>query len=609
MLQAYERTFHFKYMRERATPDHSISIFISYSRTNSDFVNRLEADLQARRFHTWVDRGRLEGGVNWLNTIQVAIDRCDVLLVVLSPEAMKSEYVLMEFRHAFHKKKLVVPLAYQPCEVTMDLNQIQWVNFQQSYERGLRDLLIALNPVGQKAPAPVFSPPGTSSPFHLPTTTEEPVLVIPQPAPPPPDADLMQLYREGLIAKSENNLERAAILWQQVLDRNPNFGNGTLAPEMEKLMKALHPIRVKRLRERADNAHNAGEWGQEIGTWKALLGLQPDDAQAKERIPIAEQNQAFAWMYQAAAQFVQEGKDAAAVAQLRMLMQYAPYYGDPASLAPNLNSKVGFTGLNLTNYVQRKEQEMQRAAQQRQLEMQNAAAQEEQRIQEFISQTRAERSTQVNKAIKRLQNYATITSTGALILFTVGAGFCGIQVAEVIHASLLTSIIGGVIGAIIGFAVIFGLIRTGVLSLCLFDKATYSIILETKGKVGLSIFKEFQKKYIVRKLEQDFKLEQWISQNNKRIFDIYLNSKDFRALAEGKVSLISEFKKRHPSSPYGEERKQNYEIYFNNYPRLPRKAICIDIYDIPYKNRNVPSAYPMEYPPPAPLPNWLNGRY
>jgi hypothetical protein len=30
------------------------------------FVDRLEADLQARNFRTWVDRRRLEGGEEWL---------------------------------------------------------------------------------------------------------------------------------------------------------------------------------------------------------------------------------------------------------------------------------------------------------------------------------------------------------------------------------------------------------------------------------------------------------------------------------------------------------------------------------------------------------------
>ena len=39
-----------------------LSIFISYSRTNNHFVDRLEADLKAHSFYPWVDRSKLEGG-------------------------------------------------------------------------------------------------------------------------------------------------------------------------------------------------------------------------------------------------------------------------------------------------------------------------------------------------------------------------------------------------------------------------------------------------------------------------------------------------------------------------------------------------------------------
>src|SRR5947209_3176557 len=123
----------------------SISVFISYARTETAFVDRLEADLQARNFRTWVDRRKLEGGQEWLDKIQRAIEQCQVLLVVLSPEAVASQYVRMEYRHAQRKGKLMIPLDYRPCpEVPLDLNDIQWINFAKPYEEGLNELLIAL---------------------------------------------------------------------------------------------------------------------------------------------------------------------------------------------------------------------------------------------------------------------------------------------------------------------------------------------------------------------------------------------------------------------------------------------------------------------------------
>src|SRR5712691_13255152 len=96
-------------------PEEPVSIFISYSRTDSEFVDRLEADLQARNFRTWVDRHKLEGGQIWLDEIEKSIEQCQVLLVVLSPASVTSQYVRMEYRYARSLDRLVIPLLYRPC--------------------------------------------------------------------------------------------------------------------------------------------------------------------------------------------------------------------------------------------------------------------------------------------------------------------------------------------------------------------------------------------------------------------------------------------------------------------------------------------------------------
>ena len=291
-------------------PETSISVFISYARKDTAFVDRLEADLQARNFRTWVDRRKLEGGQEWLDKIQKAIEQCQVLLIVLSPEAAGSNYVRMEYRHAQRKSKPMISLDYRPCpEVPMDLNHIQWIDFTKPYEEGLKELLVALSRLEMVA---------SETPKHLPLPTlaqsmlaneiKEPDLVEPQPAPPLPEPELDDLYRGGAKARSEGDLERTAVLWAgKILDRDPNFQNGTFAPLRERLMQELHPLRVKRLRERAEQASSEGEWGQEIGAWEALLGLEPQDEQAQRRIPLAKENQKYAWHYEYAQQFVEEG--------------------------------------------------------------------------------------------------------------------------------------------------------------------------------------------------------------------------------------------------------------------------------------------------------------
>ncbi len=314
-------------------PGEALSLFISYSRTDSAFVDRLEADLRARGFRPWVDRRKIEGGQDWEAELQKAIDLCQTMLVVLSPEAMASKYVRREYRYADGEGKQIIPLNWRTTKVPMGLNDIQWVNFQSSYDQGFADLLIALSRLEIAALPPPTPKPRPSTSFAISEPEPEPVMVTPQPAPPPPNVDLNELYRAGVAAKAEGDLERAAIFWQQVLDRDSSFGNGTLAPQMQQLKNELHPIRVRLLRQQAEQADHAREWGQAIGAWQALLAIEPKDKQAQERLAIIQQNQQYDWLYANAQEFARANNLAALKEQLELIWRNAPYYGDPAGLA------------------------------------------------------------------------------------------------------------------------------------------------------------------------------------------------------------------------------------------------------------------------------------
>ncbi|HEY7091944.1 MAG TPA: toll/interleukin-1 receptor domain-containing protein, partial [Ktedonobacterales bacterium] len=93
--------------------DEQLNIFISYSRADSAFVDRLEADLRARGYTVWVDRRRLEGGQIWEQEIDAAIARCNLFLLVLSPSAVNSIYVRHEFEESERLGKRLIPIVWQ----------------------------------------------------------------------------------------------------------------------------------------------------------------------------------------------------------------------------------------------------------------------------------------------------------------------------------------------------------------------------------------------------------------------------------------------------------------------------------------------------------------
>jgi predicted ATPase len=127
------------------------SIFISYNHADSAFVDRLDADLRTQGFDTWVDRERLVAGLGWRRELQEAVERAQVLLIVLSPEAIASQNVQIEYDYALDLGKVVIPVYYRQCNVPMELPAIQWVDFRHSYEQGIAALVQVLRMQQDKA--------------------------------------------------------------------------------------------------------------------------------------------------------------------------------------------------------------------------------------------------------------------------------------------------------------------------------------------------------------------------------------------------------------------------------------------------------------------------
>lgn len=88
-------------------------VFLSYGlRDDAPFVRRLADDLGRRGIAVWWDQRAMESrGQTFLQVIRDAItEECDRLVLVLGPEAVRSEYVRAEWRHALAACKVVLPV-------------------------------------------------------------------------------------------------------------------------------------------------------------------------------------------------------------------------------------------------------------------------------------------------------------------------------------------------------------------------------------------------------------------------------------------------------------------------------------------------------------------
>ena len=85
-------------------------VFISYSRKDMAFADRLDAALKARGFEPLIDRTEIYAFEDWWKRIEALISRADTVVFVLSPDAVASDVALKEVAYAASLNKRFAPI-------------------------------------------------------------------------------------------------------------------------------------------------------------------------------------------------------------------------------------------------------------------------------------------------------------------------------------------------------------------------------------------------------------------------------------------------------------------------------------------------------------------
>lgn len=115
-------------------PGQSLDVFISYSRVNSEFVIKLNNELESQGKTTWFDQHTIAPGTDFQEEIHRGIELSDHFLFVLSPSSITSPYCADEVEYAKKLNKRIVTVLYEPID-TANLHPVlatvQWIDFNR----------------------------------------------------------------------------------------------------------------------------------------------------------------------------------------------------------------------------------------------------------------------------------------------------------------------------------------------------------------------------------------------------------------------------------------------------------------------------------------------
>lgn len=71
------------------------TVFISHASNDRNLADHLASDLEARGISVWSDRS-IKAGENWIEAIEEGLRESEYFILILSPAALKSEWVSFE---------------------------------------------------------------------------------------------------------------------------------------------------------------------------------------------------------------------------------------------------------------------------------------------------------------------------------------------------------------------------------------------------------------------------------------------------------------------------------------------------------------------------------
>ncbi|MEX2314530.1 MAG: TIR domain-containing protein, partial [Thermomicrobiales bacterium] len=136
------------------------NIFISYQRADEPFARRVREHLVAHGVTTWMDQYDIPVGAYWPDEIDRGLGASDIVVGILSPDAIDSRNVKNEWDWALQRDKPLLLLMTRPTEIPhryVSINYIDAVTSDpaRALDALLQRLGVSAGVVSEQAPLPV----------------------------------------------------------------------------------------------------------------------------------------------------------------------------------------------------------------------------------------------------------------------------------------------------------------------------------------------------------------------------------------------------------------------------------------------------------------------
>jgi hypothetical protein len=122
-------------------------VFMSYARDDTSLMQRVRERLARSEISVWTDEKLEPGTASWKKAIEFAIENSPCFIILLTPNAKKSNVVEMELGYALAQERVILPILADGTHrtaVPMEIINRQWTDIREGFETGMERLIQAV---------------------------------------------------------------------------------------------------------------------------------------------------------------------------------------------------------------------------------------------------------------------------------------------------------------------------------------------------------------------------------------------------------------------------------------------------------------------------------